>query len=224
MGKDNIICVFNIDDIKRPDGVEIKRKELDLDLAVHKKVFPNQYSMRTVKWGYLNERIYIANEKGFVEVLDDKLKTLKTERVFEKQVNSFTFSKHFDFFVVTSDNGAKVFSTDTMELVTELRSDYPINCAQLSPLMYRKENPRFHVIMGGGIKARDTAFAKEGGLDIMVMNAIQGAKVCTLSGHYGPINWIECCPDGGGFVSAGEEAIVRYYRFDKKYHETEEFD
>ncbi len=200
-------------------------KQLDLSQAKHKREYPNTDTITGIKIGYLNQVIYIATNKGVVEEWEFNLKEqIRATKVFERPINSITFSRHFEFIILTSDIGAKLMDVKTMELITELRSEYPINCAQISPLMYRSDNPRFHIIMGGGTKARDTAFAKEGGLDINVMNAIHGTKVCTLSGHYGPINWIECCPDGSGFLSAGEEAIVRYFKFDKKYHDSPEFE
>jgi len=48
-------------------------------------------------------------------------------------------------------------------------------------------------------------------------------NVAELRGHYGPINWIEWFKDGRGFVSAGEEGIVRVYRFDESYNIDEKF-
>jgi hypothetical protein len=43
-------------------------------------------------------------------------------------------------------------------------------------------------------------------------------------GPYGCINWIEIHRDGGGFILAGEEGIIRNYRLDKKYYVDEMFD
>lgn len=221
-GGTNVLLIFEMSKLNVKTDGEI---DLDLQSAKHRREYPNKETITAIRIGYLNQNVYISTNVGTVEVWDFNLKEhLTTCKVFDKPINSLTFSKHFEFIVLTSDIGAKILDSETLELITEIRSDYPINCAQISPLMYRKKVPRFHLVMGGGTKARDTAFAKEGGLDINVMNAIHGTKICTLSGHYGPINWIECCPDGSGFLSAGEEAIVRYFRFDKKYHESDEFE
>ena len=219
----NVVCIFDLDVIKQRTA---GNKDLDLALARHKKVYSSdEHSITGLRFGYLNKTVFLATNRGNVEVWDFSLQNkLNTVKIFERPINSLNFSRRHEFLLLTSDIGTKVYDAETLELVTELRSEYPINCSQMSPLMYKKENPRFHVIMGGGTKARDTAFAKEGGLEINIMNAIHGSRVAQLSGHYGPINWIEICPDGAGFVSAGEEAIVRYYRFDKKYFDSPEFD
>ena len=34
-----------------------------------------------------------------------------------------------------------------------------------------------------------------------------------VEGHYGPINYLQYHKDGKGFVTAGEEGIVRIYRY-----------
>ena len=209
--------------MKKPS--QLGPRDLDYNSAKYKRVYPSTDSIAGLRIGYLNKCIYLANNKGMIEVWNYQLtEQLNTIKVFDKAINSLTLSRRYEFVIVTSDTGTKVLNSENFDLVTELRSDFPINCAQMSPIMYSKEKPRFHVIMGGGTKARDTAFAKEGGLEVNVMNAIHGHPVCTLSGHYGPINWIECCPDGAGFISAGEESIVRYFRFDKKYFDSPDYE
>ena len=91
-------------------------------------------------------------------------------------------------------------------------------CAQISPLLY-SINPKYHVIFAGGIAARDQALAAEGGNEIFVYNFAIGSKITELSGCFGNINWLSVFKDGSGFLTAGEEAIVRIYRFDKSYYE-----
>lgn len=53
---------------------------------------------------------------------------------------------------------------------------------------------------------------------------VYGKLLAELRGHYGPVNWIEWFRDGRGFVSAGEEGIVRVYRFDNLYFTDEKFE
>ena len=45
------------------------------------------------------------------------------------------------------------------------------------------------------------------------MNLKFGEELGKVSGHFGPINWIEYHKDGKGFITAGEEGIVRIYRY-----------
>ena len=96
-----------------------------------------------------------------------------------------------------------------------------MNCAQISPLCSTKMGSKPHIIMGGGVQARDIAMAKEGGLDILLTNMVSNKLLSQIRGHYGPCNWLEWYKDGSGFVSAGEEGIVRVFRFDVSYFEDE---
>lgn len=67
--------------------------------------------------------------------------------------------------------------------------------------------------MGGGIIAREAARTKYGGYYIHLMDIKCEEEIGKLEGHFGPINWIQYHNDGRGFVTAGEEGIVRIYRF-----------
>ena len=42
-------------------------------------------------------------------------------------------------------------------------------------------------------------------------------EIGRIPGHYGPVNTLVFYPDGKGFVSGGEEGIIRLFRFDEKY-------
>lgn len=180
--------------------------------------------IRHVAYGYLNKRIFAGMDDGRLLELDNELKLVKTHTPFQNEpINSITFSKKYEFIVLTSKSGTKMLDYETFELLIDHRSDHPMRCAQMSPIMYDSEKPMYHLIMGGGVDAHETATKSEGGLDIEIINAIQGNRCATVSGHFGPVNWIECFPDGSGIVTAGEEAMVRIYRFDKSYYELEKF-
>ena len=77
--------------------------------------------------------------------------------------------------------------------------------------------------MGGGIIAREAARTKFGGYQIHLQNLMYQEKLGKIEGHFGPINWIEYHRDGKGFVSAGEEGVVRIYRFGKEFQEEPQF-
>lgn len=44
-----------------------------------------------------------------------------------------------------------------------------------------------------------------------------------IPGHFGPVNCLAFFKDGRGFVSGGEEGIIRVFRFDKTYFEEKKF-
>lgn len=44
-----------------------------------------------------------------------------------------------------------------------------------------------------------------------------------IEGHFGPVNIVTFFKDGRGFISGGEEGIVRVFRFDTSYWENEQY-
>jgi len=56
-----------------------------------------------------------------------------------------------------------------------------------------------------------------GGYDIRLVNLMYQEDIGTISGHFGPVNVLVFHKDGRGFVSGGEEGIVRIFRFHQKY-------
>jgi len=44
-------------------------------------------------------------------------------------------------------------------------------------------------------------------------------EIGTIAGHYGPCNMLQFFNDGRGFVSAGEEGVLRMFKFDNNYWE-----
>lgn len=69
------------------------------------------------------------------------------------------------------------------------------------------------MIMGGGVIAREAALKTEGGYEIHIMNLKYGELIGKCTGHFGPINCVIYHNDGKGFITAGEEGIVRIYRY-----------
>jgi len=72
--------------------------------------------------------------------------------------------------------------------------------------------------MGGGVAAREAAMHKMGGFDIRIKNLIyEDDDLGSIAGHFGPVNVLAFFKDGRGFVSGGEEGIIRIFRFHPKY-------
>jgi len=73
------------------------------------------------------------------------------------------FSKRYEFLIITWFEGYKLLDPLTLDVIDIYKTQYPMNCAQISPLMTGEQGMKPHVLMGGGIQARDIALAKEGG-------------------------------------------------------------
>jgi translation initiation factor 3 subunit I len=57
-----------------------------------------------------------------------------------------------------------------------------------------------------------------GGFEIRLINLpYEEETIGKIAGHFGPVNTLAFYPDGRGFVSGGEEGVIRLFRFDKTY-------
>ena len=95
-----------------------------------------------------------------------------------------------------------------------------MNAVSVSPLFCDDFKPKFHIAIGGGVAAIMAAMTGgSSGFEAHLCNVMHGNEVGKISGHYGPINSIEFFRDGRGFVSGGEEGIIRIVRFGEEYFE-----
>ena len=95
-----------------------------------------------------------------------------------------------------------------------------MNAVSISPLFCSPVNPKFHMVMGGGVAAIMAAMTGgHSGFEAHVCNIMHENEVGKISGHFGPINSIEFFKDGRGFVSGGEEGVIRIVRFNEEYFE-----
>ena len=62
------------------------------------------------------------------------------------------------------------------------------------------------------------------GYEAIMFNAMYGQEVGKIPGHFGPINSMEFFKDGGGYISAGEDTVIRVVRFDESYFEDPELE
>ena len=98
-----------------------------------------------------------------------------------------------------------------------------MNTCAISPLNFDRKNPKFHAILGGGVPAIQAALTKEGGFEIHLLNLMTQKEIGSIHGHFGPVNVMLFHHDGRGFISGGEEGIIRLHRFDKTYFEDPTF-
>jgi hypothetical protein len=133
------------------------------------------------------------------------------------KVTSMRMSKKYEFLGIAGKEGVSLVSPTDLSRLRYFPTEFPMNTVAFSPKVSIKKDPKYHLIMGGGVSARDTAQSKKGGTEILLYNISSGNKMSQLTGHYGPVNYLDWYGDGAGFVSAGEEGIVRVYRFDKSY-------
>ena len=143
-------------------------------------------------------------------------KALKADIKLSK-VTSMRMSKKYEFLGLAGPEGVTLISPVDLKVLKNFPTEFPMNTVAFSPRISMKKNPKYHIILGGGVSARDTAQSKQGGTEILLYNISTSTKMSQLTGHYGPVNYLDWYGDGAGFISAGEEGIIRVYRFDKSY-------
>lgn len=136
-------------------------------------------------------------------------------------VRGMTASPKFELLLLSYSEGVKVVDPERLTVFRTVETKYPVNCAQISALMYASR-PKYHLIFGGGIEAVLQAQRQEGGNQIFIYNVATEEKIGEVRGSYGNINWVLVFKDGSGFITAGEEGIVRVYRFDLSYYNEED--
>lgn len=77
-----------------------------------------------------------------------------------------------------------------------------MNSVSVSPLFSAEKDNKYHIIIGGGIPARESATTGgSAGFDIIICNVMFEKELGAVPGHFSPINSLEFFPDGRGFVS-----------------------
>jgi WD40 repeat protein len=187
-----------------------------------KKIPGDDYEPFTRVAFYLRDNIFfVSTDPGYIHKYDldkNEFEPVLKEEIMFRGVNSLTFSPHYEFLIVSGNEGIKLVDPETLEIFRSIPTKFPVLCGQISQIMY-DQHPKYHLIFAGGIPARDQATRAEGGNEINIYNISREEKICELTGTYGNVNWLALFKDGSGFITAGEEAIARIYRFDQAYFE-----
>jgi len=170
-----------------------------------------------VNWGLLNKTIYAAREDGHFEIFDLEGNIIKSARIHDDRLHSFSVAKEHTFIVTCSKEGAKIIDPESLKILKTFKTEVPMNAGCISPLTFDPKYPKYHAIIAGGVAAIDAAMSKGGGFEVRLLNLVNEEEIGRISGHFGPVNALAFYPDGRGFVSGGEEGIIRLFRFNEKY-------
>lgn len=218
----NFLEVFDLQEYLKSD----KSKRISASRICSKKAKPEDAAIKGL-FGLDSNQIYYSTAKELVHFDvangDVTQKVLLKEKVNLSKVTSMRMSKKYEFLGLAGAEGVSLISPLDLSLLRHFPTEFPMNTIAFSPRVSSKKNPKYHVIMGGGVSARDTAQSKQGGTEILLYNISSSTKMSQLTGHYGPVNYLDWYGDGAGFVSAGEEGIVRVFRFDKSYFTDKNF-
>eukprot|EP00411_Alexandrium_monilatum_P019365 CAMPEP_0175250206 /NCGR_PEP_ID=MMETSP0093-20121207/35037_1 /TAXON_ID=311494 /ORGANISM="Alexandrium monilatum, Strain CCMP3105" /LENGTH=338 /DNA_ID=CAMNT_0016544451 /DNA_START=57 /DNA_END=1073 /DNA_ORIENTATION=+ len=181
-----------------------------------------------VKWGPFDQTLVSIFEEGTVIIWDAQSgKNLHLIQAHNGAVTSMNFSEDRTLLITSSkDMHAKLWSMDDFSLVKTYKTDRPLNDACISPLYNAEENPKMHILMGGGQDAKDvtTTASSSGKFEALLWHMVYEEEIGTVKGHFGPMNTIAWFRDGRGFVTGGEDGYVRVHQFDPEYFTKRHFD
>ncbi|EFC37372.1 predicted protein [Naegleria gruberi] len=165
-------------------------------------------------WGPLNKTIICGFDDGTIRTFDaESGKQLGSTREHTHTVVRLSFSKDRMLFMSAStDKTAKLFESQTLELLKVYKHSDPVNTAAISPI-------KRHVILGGGTAAQDvtTTVKKQTYFDTHFFHQVFEEEIGTVRGHFGPIHFLAFSPDGKSYASGGEDGYVRLYQLDRQY-------
>lgn len=209
------ILIYDFDEILA--GLEKQKGNGDELKIAPKKEFGFKSKYIQVAWGRLNETIYAAQANGTLDQIDLEGKIVRTVRAHDERMKSFSISKDFAFIVTCARDGAKLIDPEDLSILKTYKTNVEMNAGCISPLTFAGKNPRYHGIIGGGVPAIEAAGTLDGGFEVRLISLVEEEEIGKIAGHFGPVNTLNFYPDGRGFVSGGEEGIVRLFRFNEKY-------
>jgi len=181
-----------------------------------------------VKWGPYDETLISIHEEGTVCVFDSTSgERLELITAHDKPVTSLNFSADRMLMITSSkDQSAKLWSMDNYECIKTYRTDRPLNDAAISPLFQAEEEPKYHVLLGGGQDAKDvtTTGSSSGKFEALLWHMVFEEELGQVKGGFGPLNTIAWFPDGRGYVTGGEDGYVRVHHFDQDYFTSKKFE
>lgn len=138
----------------------LNKKDITENDALYSREFDNGMLCKG-KFGLMDNRIYFATETGYIKIISlDLREILFEEKVANKEVMCLNFSQRYEFLIMTHWDGYKILDPQNLKTISSYKTIFPMNCAQVSPLMDGDQIKKPHILMGGGVQARDIALAK----------------------------------------------------------------
>jgi len=181
-----------------------------------------------VKWGPFDETLVSIFEEGTVVIWDSKSgEQIHLMQAHTSAVTSMNFTEDRMLMITSSkDHVAKLWAMDEYECVKTYKSDRPLNDAAISPLYNAAEDPKMHILLGGGQDAKDvtTTASSSGKFESVLWHMVYEEEIGQVKGHFGPINSVAWFPDGRGYITGGEDGYVRVHHLDAEYFTSKKFE
>ncbi len=162
-----------------------ERKDLEINkmntmLDAKYRISPSESDFVCFRF-YIKENIFFIGRRDNIVAKYDLEKSVDEPQSeicpYLEDIYSLTFSPKFEFLLVNCKSGVGLIDPETMNVFKVIKTPYPVRSSQVSPLMYHPKNPKFHIILAGGIPAREQAKKSEGGNEIYIFNISNGKKL-----------------------------------------------
>ncbi|CAE7035228.1 ALA3 [Symbiodinium natans] len=164
-----------------------------------------------VKWGAFDETLVSIFEEGTVIVWDSSDgRQLQLIQAHQMAITSMNFTEDRMIMATCSkDATAKLWTMDDYECIKEYKTDRPLNDVAISPLYCSENNCKMHLLMGGGLDAKDVAVSgASGAFEALLWHMVYEEEIGSVKGHIGPLNTMAWFRDGAGFVTGGEASLT----------------
>ena len=85
---------------------------------------------------------------------------IKSVKIHDSRICSFSVSKEFAFITTSSEEGAKLIDGESLEVIKTFKTEVPMNAGCVSPLAFGNNNAKYHGIIAGGVHAGCAAFTR----------------------------------------------------------------
>jgi translation initiation factor 3 subunit I len=191
----------NVTKEEKPIESSILKPEFQFDTRDKDK---KKKLLTKASWYINNTLIFASTYDGCLLKYDKKGELVGMVQAHEPnvEIKSFSFSRDFSIVATAAVNGCRVYDPETLQLLKVFKQELPMNSVSISPLFCSETNPKYHLIIAGGIPARESAMTGgSAGFDIILCNVMYETELGSIPGHFSPINSVEFFPDGRGFIS-----------------------
>jgi translation initiation factor 3 subunit I len=117
----------------------------------------------------MNKSIIAASSEGELALFDFETSNtviyalanvIKRIKAHEGEIKTFTIAKDFSLMATAANDGCKVLDPDDLSVLRYFKYEVPMNAVAISPLINEDKNQKPHLIVAGGIPARETARTK----------------------------------------------------------------
>jgi translation initiation factor 3 subunit I len=166
----------------------------------------------TINWLNAN-KLFITYDNGEFIVYNLLTNTIeKSEKIHTDFIKSVSFNKDKTKLITASiDTTCKIINLENFEIEKTFENIVPCNCAAFSPI-------RNYIIIGGGLDAMLVAQKANNDFTSRFFSYKSEKFIGSISGHFGPIRYINVNPDGKSYATASQDGTIRIYYLSDDHH------